>query len=197
MSPRPSSVPLSSEARLFPSSGELEEVFHSFSVQLRFHSLKRFSLSFLQHPPTGSRKIVCGTHVFSNFCTHAFCYCSVRALFSCKWMFSIWFTMMAVLYNKSIVWSDILWKHLLYFLSSPSGHLKVERRSTLKLAAMVLILGRRMIREEPGIRDSPAVKRKVLWNKRFYRLLSFKSHIFAHLYTCCRFFRSLRLIPRL
>lgn len=35
----------------------------------------------------------------------------------------------------------------------------------MKVAAMVLILGRRMNREDSGIRDSPAVKRKVLSNK--------------------------------
>lgn len=33
--------------------------------------------------------------------------------------------------------------------------------ATLKVAAMVLILGRRINREDSGIRDSPAVKRKV------------------------------------
>lgn len=44
------------------------------------------------------------------------------------------------------------------------GHLKVGRTSTLKVAAMVLILGRRLNREDSAIRDSPAVKRKVLPN---------------------------------
>lgn len=42
------------------------------------------------------------------------------------------------------------------------GDLRFEKRSVLKVEAMVLILGRRIIREDSGIKDSPAVKRKVL-----------------------------------
>lgn len=47
--------------------------------------------------------------------------------------------------------------------------LKPNTWSSLKVAAMVLILGRRMNREDSGIRESPAVKRKVLSLKKFWK----------------------------
>ncbi len=70
---------------------------------------------------------------------------------------------------------------------------------------MVLILGRRMNREESGIRDSPAVKRKVLSNEQTLSKFSvlqlssqlIKLTVFTILYTCFPLLRCLKLTPKL
>lgn len=62
-----------------------------------------------------------------------------------------------------------LWMELLYLCLSCSKVLLVEGRS----AAMVLILGRRLNREESGVRDSPAIKRKVCHLQAFPLFISF------------------------